>query len=116
MDKKFYSKEKFLDFKDVLIIPQNSELNSRSQVNMDVKLEFNNNLVWTGVPIIAANMTSTGTLQVYNCLSKFKIITALHKFHKLEDLVEYNSNKDECDKLNPDYFAISTGISDSTLR
>lgn len=113
MDNKFYSKEKFLDFKDVLILPQNSELNSRSQVNMDIKLQFNNNLVWSGVPIIAANMTTTGTLKVYNCLSKFKIITALHKFHKLEDLVEYNSNKDDCDKLNPDYFAISTGISDN---
>ena len=45
MEKKFYSKEKFLDFKDVLILPQNSELNSRSQVNMDIKLQFNNNLV-----------------------------------------------------------------------
>ena len=31
----------------------------------------------SGIPIIAANMTTTGTLEVYNCLSKFKIITAL---------------------------------------
>ena len=106
---KFTSNEKYYDFNDVLIMPKSSTLNSRSQVNLEKTITFKNNVTWTGIPIIAANMTSVGTLEVYSVLSKYKIISALHKFYKLEDLLEYNKNT----KLNPDYFMISTGISDS---
>lgn len=56
-------------------------------------------------------MTTIGTLDVYKVLSTYKIITALHKFHKLQDLLDYNKENSDS-KLNPDYFMISTGISD----
>jgi GMP reductase len=72
---------------------------------------------WTGIPIIAANMTTTGTLDVYKVLSKYKIITALHKFHTLDDLNNYNAtNPSSNEKLNPDYFMISTGIGDNDFN
>ena len=58
-----------------------------------------------------ANMTTIGTLELYKVLSSYKIITALHKFHKLQDLLDYNKENSSF-KLNPDYFMISTGISD----
>lgn len=101
---------KFLDFNDVLILPKSSSLNSRSDVNLTRTITFNNGVKWTGIPIIAANMTTTGTLDIYKVLSRRKIITALHKFHKLDDLIKYNENQDTNEKLNPDYFMISTGI------
>lgn len=108
----FYSLEKYYDFKDVLILPKASSINSRKSVNLVRTFKFKNNLTWTGIPIIGANMTTVGTLDVYKILSKNKILTALHKFIKLEDLIDYNKNNPN-DLLNPDYFAISTGISDS---
>ena len=106
---KFVNNEKYFDFNDVLILPKSSKLNSRSEVNLEKTITFKNNITWTGIPIIAANMTSVGTLEVYSVLSKYKIITALHKFYKLQDLIEYNKNT----KLDPNYFMISTGIGDS---
>jgi len=109
---KFASGKKYLDFRDVLILPKNSNLNSRSKVDLNRTLVFNNDINWTGIPIIASNMTTVGTLDVYKVLSKYKIITALHKFYKLEDLVKYNRENAK-EPLSPDFFMISTGISDS---
>ena len=49
---------------------------------------------------------------MYKTLCKHKIITALHKFIKLQDLIEYNNNNPD-NLLDANYFAISTGISDN---
>ena len=56
-------------------------------------------------------MTSVGTLDVYSVLSKYNIITAFHKFYKLEDFLKYN--QENSIPLNKDFFMISTGISNS---
>ena len=97
-----------LDFHDVLIRPKRSTISSRSQVNLERTIYFPiSKQTWTGVPIIAANMDTIGTFEVYKVLSKFKILTALHKFYGPED---FRQNKDI---LNPDFFMVSTGISDS---
>ena len=76
-----------LDFNNVLIRPKRTILSSRSEVEIERKFSFpHSTSTWDGVPIIAANMDTVGTLDVYNVLSKHKIITALHKFYQLEDL------------------------------
>jgi GMP reductase len=108
---KFDTMDKYLDFKDVLILPKKSNLNSRKEVILEKTIIFQNGVSWTGIPIVAANMTSVGTLEIYKVLSTYKIITALHKFHKLQDLLDYNKENSDS-KLNLDYFMISTGISD----
>ena len=108
---KFDSMDKYYDFRDVLILPKKSKINSRKDVVLERTIFFQNGVKWTGIPIIAANMTTIGTLELYKVLSTYKIITALHKFHKLQDLLDYN-NENSSFKLNPDYFMISTGISD----
>ena len=115
MNKKFKSLDKYLDFKDILILPKNSNLNSRSEVELNKKITFKNDIVFEGIPIICANMTSVGTLNIYKTLSKYKIITALHKFHTLNDLIKYN-NENVNNKLDPNYFMLSTGISDSNYE
>ena len=71
-----------LDFNDVLIRPKRSTMSSRSEVNLERTFKFpNSNQEWTGVPVIAANMDTVGTYDVYKELSKHKIITAMHKFY-----------------------------------
>ena len=53
-----------LDFHNVLIRPKRSTINSRSQVDLTRKFTFRNakDVSWTGVPIIASNMATTGTV------------------------------------------------------
>lgn len=95
-----------LDFNQVLIRPKRSTLSSRSQVSLEREFKFKySTYTWTGVPIIAANMDTTGTFEVYQCLKQHKIVTALHKFYTLEDYQKHYH-------LDPDYFMVSTGISD----
>lgn len=111
----YFNKEKYYDFRDVLILPKPSNLNSRKDVELETNFTFNNNIVWSGIPMIAANMTTVGTLNMYTVLSKNKIITALHKFHTLEDILNYNNNNNN-DKLDPNYYMISTGITDDNYN
>jgi GMP reductase len=97
-----------LDFNDVLIRPKRSILNSRSEVNIKRTFIFKNcNQSWTGVPIIASNMDTIGTYEVYKVLSEYKIITAFHKFYTVDDFKQM--------ELNKEYFMISTGISKNDL-
>lgn len=97
-----------LDFQNVLIRPKRSTLSSRSQVDLERSFTFKHSTYsWKGVPIIAANMDTTGTFEVYNTLKNHKIITALHKFYTLGDYQEHISD------LDSDYFMVSTGITDS---
>ena len=96
-----------LDFNNVLIRPKRSTLTSRSQVNLEREFKFKHSSIkWKGVPVMSANMDTTGTFEVYNVLSKYKILTVMHKFYGLED---YIANKDN---LDPNLFAVSSGISD----
>ena len=57
-------------------------------------------------------MDTIGTYEVYNVLSKHKIITAFHKFYTLCD---YEAIMMDERGLNPDNFMVSTGISESDL-
>ncbi len=100
-----------LDFGDVLIRPKRSTMSSRSEVNLERTMTFpNSNQTWTGIPIIAANMDTVGTYNVYKVLSQHKMITAFHKFYTPEDFNLMSVTKEG---LDPDYFMISTGISDN---
>ena len=97
-----------LDFNNVLIRPKRTILSSRSQVVLEREFKFpNTKTTWKGVPIISANMDTTGTFGVYEVLSKHKIITAMNKHYCLQDFIDYNKNN----TLDPDYFMVSSGIS-----
>jgi GMP reductase len=97
------------DYGDVLIRPKRSTIVSRSQVNLERTIKFpNSKQQWTGIPIIAANMDTIGTYEVYQVLSTYKIITAFHKFYTVDDFRAMN--------LDKEYFMISTGISSSDLE
>jgi hypothetical protein len=54
-------KETQLDYSDVLIVPQPSKVNSRSDVSL---IRTVGRIPWTGIPVVAANMATTGTLSI----------------------------------------------------
>ena len=99
-----------LDFNNVLIRPKRSTISSRSQVNLERTFSFpHSTTTWTGIPIISANMDTTGTFGVYDVLSQHKMITCLNKFYTLTD---YKNRWEKDGLLNPEYFMISTGINE----
>ena len=78
-----------LDFKDVLFKPKRSSLTSRSSAKLTRKFKFKNtNKVWEGIPIIASNMDTVGTISMARELYKYKMLTCLHKFYSVEDIVK----------------------------
>jgi GMP reductase len=101
------------DFADVLIQPRISPLKSRKEVSLEREIAFPHGS-WKGVPIIAANMDTTGTFEVYRVLQTYKMITALHKFYTLKDYQDAESRLGIV--FDPEYFMISTGITDENLQ
>lgn len=99
-----------LDFDDVLIKPKRSNLSSRSDVSLLRKFIFpHSNRSMECVPIVAANMDTTGSMQMADALSRFDCLTCLHKHYKSEDLIKYFCN-------NPLYTFYSTGISKNDIE
>lgn len=97
-----------LDFSDVLIRPKRSELSSRNDVDLEREFIFKHSgKKWRGIPIMVSNMSSISSIEMVRRLSEFKMITVLHKYIKVEEIPE---------DLNPDYFAISTGIRPGDLE
>ena len=74
-----------LGFKDVMIRPKRSTLKSRSQVNLEREFKFlHSDVVWKGIPIMAANMDTVGTFEMAKTLAKHNLFTAIHKHYSLE--------------------------------
>lgn len=102
-----------LDFNDVLIVPQRSTLSSRKDVNIEREFSFYHSpRVWKGCPVIAANMFATGSFNMADKLSEFKMITCLHKFYKLDELITYFKNKSV---HNFDYTWLTIGQSETDI-
>jgi len=100
-----------LDFNNVLIRPKRSTLKSRSDVCLERTFKFKHSKTeWKGIPIMSANMDTTGTFEIYNVLSEYNMLTILHKFYNLEDYATHKTD------LNPNLFAVSTGISNDDFN
>ncbi len=79
-----------LDFKDVLIRPKRSTLNTRSEVDISREFSFRHNKQpYRGIPVIAANMDTTGTFEMAKALAKHGIATALHKHYGVSQYAEF---------------------------
>lgn len=101
-----------LDFENVLIVPKSSkkDILSREQVNLEINYTFKNGIKWQGIPIIASNMTTIGTFEMYQVLSKYKLITCFHKYYTKKDFQNINFN------LDKSYYMISSGITDKDFK
>lgn len=75
-------------FDDVLIRPKRSRLKSRADVDIvrTFRLPHGEGRTITGVPVIAANMDSVGTLKMAEALSEYGMFTALHKHIPVEEM------------------------------
>ncbi len=107
-----------LDFKDVLILPKRSTLESRSQVLLERTYKFvNSEREWTGVPIMISNMDTTGTFEMAREMIKHKVITCIHKFYTIDEWKEFLStfnNTEGKDAFN--YIVVSVGITDNDMQ
>ncbi|MBC62564.1 MAG: GMP reductase [Zetaproteobacteria bacterium] len=103
-----------LGYKDVLIRPKRSTLNSRSQVSIERRFVFkHSDYHWTGVPIIAANMDTIGTFLMTESLSKYQMVTAIHKHYSLSAWQNFLHNRSG---RFFDHFMVSTGIHENDLH
>lgn len=103
-----------LDFDDVLIVPQFTDITSRSQVTVTRQLTGRWGAYITGVPIVAANMDGVGTFSMNRTLSQFEVFTAIVKHHTIEDWVTELSSSTSTIQSNDKLF-ITIGMSDADL-
>tara|TARA_Y100001951_G_C11276295_1_gene262161 strand:- start:45 stop:1079 length:1035 start_codon:yes stop_codon:yes gene_type:complete len=71
-----------LDYSDVLIRPKRSTLTSRFDVELKKTYTFyHSNKEWTGIPIMASNMDTTGTFEMHEELSLHDMITCIARHY-----------------------------------
>lgn len=106
-----------LDFNDVLIKPKRSQAVSRADVDLERSFRFLNckqhgdQPVTIGIPIIAANMDTIGTMEMARALAKHGCSTALHKFYSLAELEKFYREEDES-VLDKVFYTTGTGSAD----
>eukprot|EP00043_Microstomoeca_roanoka_P000688 m.28541 g.28541 ORF g.28541 m.28541 type:complete len:389 (+) comp10456_c0_seq1:70-1236(+) len=99
-----------LDYKDVLIRPKRSTLRSRADVDVERTYTFlHSKKTWTGVPLVAANMDTTGTFETAEVMSKNKMLVAASKHYQPEDW------KDRAPEVI-DFMCASSGTSESDFE
>lgn len=105
-------------FEDVLILPKRSDLKSRSEVSLERTFKFKHSpYIWTGVPIIAANMDTVGTFEVAKELYKYKMLTAIHKHYTVEEWNNFfDSLNEETRKDITNFIMVSTGTSETDFE
>ncbi len=103
-----------LGFKDVMIRPKRSTLNSRSQVSLEREFTFKHSTAtWSGVPIMAANMDTVGTFEMALVLATEKLFSCIHKHYTIE---EWNTFIATAPENIADFVAVSTGTGTNDLK
>lgn len=99
-----------LDFKDVLLRPKRSLLKSRAEVDLSRTYNFRNSgHSFTGIPIMAANMDTTGTFEMAIAFAEHEAFVAIHKYYPLEAWIEFSKDHPQC----LPYVCLSTGASET---
>ena len=100
-----------LTFDDVLIRPKRSTLVSRSDVTLVREFTFrHSDATWAGVPIVSANMDTTGLFSVAAELQKHQMMTCMQKFYSTKDYAAAWN-----DGIDPEYVAITCGSTDNSF-
>jgi GMP reductase len=100
-----------LDYSDVLMRPKRSTLISRRDVSLEREFTFRySDITYKGIPIMAANMDTTGTFEMARALLKFNMFTCIHKHYDMDGWKEgIITDAGPCPAVKN--IAISTGIS-----
>ncbi|VGO17007.1 GMP reductase [Pontiella desulfatans] len=103
-----------LGFKDVMFRPKRSTLKSRAQVDLDRTFRFlHTGSVWTGVPIMAANMDTVGTFEMALALAERNLFSAIHKHYTAGEWQQFLANAPEGIE---NHVSVSTGTSDEDFK
>ena len=101
-----------LAFDDVMIRPKRSTLVSRSDVSLVRDFSFKHtDRTWSGVPVAAANMDTTGVFPVANVLQDHGMLTCLQKFYSVKELQQAWE-----DGVDPKNIAVTCGSTDESLQ
>ena len=101
-----------LTFDDVLIRPKRSTLVSRSDVTLVRDFKFrHSDTTWSGVPIVAANMDTTGVFGVSRVLQNHRMLTCLQKFYSTKQCSDAWD-----DGIDPGYVAITCGSTEDSME
>lgn len=99
-----------LDFDDVLIKPKRSMLGSRSDVTLHREFKFaNSSRIISCIPIMVANMDTTGTIEMSRVTDEHQCITCLHKHYSVDTLINHF-------KSSRTLSFYSTGISNADIE
>lgn len=107
-----------LDFKDVLIRPKRSTLATRSAVDVTRTFKTRHaNRDVSGVPVIAANMDTTGTVAMARALARTRLFTALDKHLSVTAIVEALRGDDSAGRPPlADFVFVTSGIAEGDLE
>ncbi len=101
-----------LTFDDVLIRPKRSTLISRSDVNLVREFTFRHTEeTWDGVPIVAANMDTTGLFSIAEILQGHKMLTCTQKFYSTQEFADAWENG-----VNSEFVAVTCGSTDESFE
>jgi GMP reductase len=101
-----------LDYQDVLLRPKRSTLESRKEVLLERTFTFYHSpKIWTGIPIMTANMATCGTFEMAEILTKYKIITTFHKYYSIADYEKFFKTFNQ-----PDYICYTLGIREKDIK
>jgi GMP reductase len=102
-----------LGFEDVLIRPKRSVLKSRSEVTLERPFTFkHSDTTWSGVPIMVANMDTTGTFEMAAALASHKMIVCIHKHYSVEEWSQFVTEYPD----SLPFVAISSGTSNKDIQ
>ena len=102
-----------LDYGDVLFRPKRSTMGSRKDVNLERAYTFRNSeQMYTGVPVMAANMDGVGTFEMATALSAQNMFTVLNKDYQPADVHTWLNGHPEKSHIVR-HVAVSTGITDT---
>ena len=105
-----------LDYSDVLMRPKRSTLTSRKDVDLNRSFDFRHaDMGYVGIPIMAANMDTTGTFHMAHSLAHFGMFTCIHKHYTLKQWEEFIVT-DAGPAAEVKRVAVSTGISNEDFK
>ena len=101
-----------LTFADVLIRPKRSTLVSRSDVDLVREFKFRHTEeTWKGVPIVAANMDTTGLFSIAKVLQSHEMLTCTQKFYSTREFSEAWE-----DGVSPEFVSVTCGSTDESFQ
>ncbi|MGO9608469.1 MAG: hypothetical protein ACLPT4_02405 [Verrucomicrobiia bacterium] len=83
--------------KERLIRPKRSIAPSRASIELKREYRFQttpSGQGWAGTPIIASNFDTVGTMRMATALHDLNMLTCLHKYYPLEELIDIFVPKD----------------------